>query len=55
MRIGAFLLCSLLFTSVVFAQKNTQKALSAIQQNNFGLAQSYLQKDLLKAPVAASY
>jgi len=55
MRIGAFLLCSLLFTSVVFAQKNTQKALSAIQQNNFGLAQAYLQKDLLKAPVAASY
>lgn len=55
MRIGAYLFFSFFFTSVVFAQKNTQKALLAIQQNNFGLASGYLQKDLLKAPVAASY
>ena len=55
MRIGAYLLFSIFLSSVVFAQKNTQKALLAIQQNNFGLASGYLQKDLLKAPVAASY
>lgn len=55
MRIGAFLLFTFLFSSVVFAQKNTQKALLAIQENNFGLAYGYLQKDLLKAPIAASY
>ena len=54
MRKGAFLLF-LFLSVVVFAQKNTQKALLAIQQNNFGLAQGFLQKDLLKAPVAASY
>lgn len=55
MRIGAFLWFSFFFSSVVFAQKNTQKALLAIQENNFGLAHGYLQKELLKAPIAASY
>lgn len=55
MRKGAFLLLFLFLSVVVFAQKNTQKALLAIQQNNFGLAQGFLQKDLLKAPVAANY
>jgi hypothetical protein len=55
MRITVFLLVSFFFSSVIFAQKNTQKALVAIQQNNFGLAQGFLQKDLSKAPIAASY
>jgi hypothetical protein len=55
MRKGIFLSLFLFFSLVVFAQKNTQKALLAIQQNNYGLAQDFLQKDLLKAPVAASY
>jgi hypothetical protein len=55
MRKGIFLSLFLFFSLVVFAQKNTQKALLAIQQNNFGLAQDFLQKELLKAPVAASY
>lgn len=55
MRKGIFLSLFLFFSLVVFAQKNTQKALLAIQQKNFGLAQSFLQKDLEKAPIAASY
>ncbi len=55
MRITVFLLVSFFFSSVIFAQKNTQKALLAIQQNNFGLAQGFLQKDLVKAPIAVSY
>jgi hypothetical protein len=55
MRKGAYLFLFIFSLTVVFAQKNTQKALLAIQQNNFGLAQGFLQKDLLKAPVAASY
>lgn len=55
MRKGAYLLLFLFFSLVVFAQKNTQKALLAIQQNNFGLANGFLQKELRKDPVAASY
>lgn len=55
MRKGTFLSLFLFLSLVVFAQKNTQKALLAIRQNNFGLAQGFLQKELLKAPVAASY
>jgi len=47
-----FLFC---LTSFIWAQKNTRKGLAALQVHNYGIAASYFQKDLAKAPIAASY
>jgi hypothetical protein len=47
-----FLFC---LTSFIWAQKNTRKGLAALQVHNYGIAASYFQKDLSKAPIAASY
>ncbi len=47
-----FLFC---LTSFIWAQKNTRKGLAALQAHNYGIAASYFQKDLPKAPIAASY
>jgi hypothetical protein len=43
------------FCAGLNAQKNTQKGLAALQAHNYGIAASYFQKDLSKAPIAASY
>jgi hypothetical protein len=47
-----FLFC---LTSFIWAQKNTRKGLAALQAHNYGIAASYFQKDLTKAPIAANY
>ena len=51
--------CSFIFliglTSNSFAQKNTQKGLHALTQDNFGLAKSYFYKDLKKDSIAAAF
>ncbi|MEY4287262.1 MAG: hypothetical protein RL511_1348 [Bacteroidota bacterium] len=55
MKKGFILTILFCLTSFIWAQKNTRKGLAALQAHNYGIAASYFQKDLTKAPIAASY
>jgi len=54
MRKAIFLFFCFLSTLVI-AQKNTLKGLTALQDANYGLARSYFQKENSKSPIAARY
>ncbi len=55
MKKGFILTFIFCLSSFIWAQKNTRKGLAALQAHNYGIAQGYFQKDLSKAPIAASY